>query len=150
MKKHPMAGKPVKISSGPLKDQYFIVIDFLVNQYQGKSIKGIYDSHQSLVDPTVKRTKLLDENIVFGRFHPSMIHGCVHDTEIQIEPPKLELVTEVKDDSGSTGESDNKLPRTRKPRSKGRSVPSGKSHLKIADPIEPAGQEDSTTGSPDK
>lgn len=127
-KKHKMAGFPVKVEEGPFKGQYFKVIDYISNQYQGKSMEKIAVSKASLVTPVVGRGYPLDDKIVFGQLIPTNQFICLHDDELRVKTttPPLKLVEEKEnqDDSGTTSTGDNKPPSTRKSKSSGRSVSS--------------------------
>lgn len=131
MKKHQMAGVPVKIENGPLKDKYFKVIDYLVNQYQGKDIERIAASQAALVTPVVGRGHKLDDRIVFGQLYPSMEFICVHDDELikTVQPP-LKVVEGGKDDTRTTSEGDNQTPVAGQPEPDGRAVSSPKLSVK--------------------
>lgn len=133
MKKHPQAGTIVKIVNGTFKDKYFKVIDYFVNQYQGKSMENLKKSQAALLNPVLRRKLPVDDEVVFGQFYPALEYACLHDTELQFkEVPPEELpdnVTSIKgkkNDSGTTTAGDNKPTSTRSTRSKGRSVPSEK------------------------
>lgn len=121
MEKHPFAGKPVVITNGPHKGKYFMVIDFIQNQFQGKSIEKIAKSHGKLVRPVVQRMGGLDDKIVFGKLHPTMEFCCMHDTELQVvaaeaAPPApepipdnvVEITKGKKNDSGRTSKRNSK------------------------------------------
>lgn len=81
-RRHPKAGQPVTIKQGPLKGRTFHVIDYLTTQYQGKDIKKIKADH--LTTAMVNRGMPLDDDTVFGKFHPGMEHACVHDSELKL------------------------------------------------------------------
>ena len=143
MKKHKLAGIPVKVASGPFKDKYFIIVDYFVNQYQGKSIVKLLKSQRKLLDPILKRKLPLDDEVVFGRLYPSNEFMCMHDSELQQEKtdlpvvpiapekPKLSIVPdervevlknildedakELNDDVRPTNPRNNKPPKPRKP-----------------------------------
>lgn len=81
-RRHPKAGQPVTIKQGPLKGRTFHVIDYLTTQYQGKDIKRIKADH--LTTAMVNRGYPLNDDTVFGKWHPSMEHACVHDDELKL------------------------------------------------------------------
>lgn len=129
--KHAMAGFPVKVEEGTYKGQYFKVIDYLVNQYQGKDMEKIAVSKASLVTPVIGRGYPLDDNIVFGQLYPAMTFMCMHDDELKVKTakPPLKIVEneeakENEDDSGTTSTGDNQPSSTGESESDGRSVPS--------------------------
>lgn len=163
MEKHRMAGLPVKITSGPFKDRYFIVIDFIVNQYQGKSIEKIYKAHPLLIKAVKQRMGKLDDQIVFGKLHPGMEFCCMHDTELRVmdglritkDIDKLDIPDNVVDikqgaknvrKGPSTGDSEPTKPG--EPEPDGRGVPSEETTADIERPTEVKGQGDSEAGSP--
>ncbi len=154
MTKHPSAGKPIKITSGPLKDKYFVVIDFLVNQFQGKDIKKIGKAHPDLVRALHSR-KLFDERAVFGRLYPTMEYTCVHDSELLIveEPKKkkgkLKLVEGDDDDTTGTDTGDSETTEPGEPGLDGRSVPSDEALTEVPSPFKEFPSEDGAAGSPD-
>lgn len=91
MAKHPSAGKAVKIANGPLKGQYFVVTDYLVNTYQGKKIENIVKAHYDHVRNVKRRGYPLDEEIVCGKLYPQMEYFCVHDKELQVDMKVVEV-----------------------------------------------------------
>lgn len=83
--RHTQAGIPVKIQRGPLKGRYFIVSDYLINQYQGKPIEKIAQGSGAELLLPLKRRKLpVDDDAVFGKLYPTMEQTCVHDSELQV------------------------------------------------------------------
>lgn len=153
MEKHKMAGLPVKITSGPFKDKYFIVIDFIVNQYQGKTIEKIYKSHPAIIDPVKKRMGRLDDQIVFGKLHPSMEFCCMHDSELQVakaELPILDNVVDIKQGaknaSRGPSEGDNKSSEPGESEPEGRSIPSGAEVEAVGHPVKQEGETTSKDG----
>lgn len=131
MKKHKMAGLPVKIENGPLKGKYFQVIDYFQNQYQGKSMDKLAKTKHTLLDPVRQRGKPLDEGVVFGMLLPTRAFTCVHDTELQIVKPELTIVPEGEPDATTgTDTTDSESTQPGKPEPVGRSVPSGKGNSK--------------------
>jgi hypothetical protein len=89
---HPSRGRAVLVQDGPFKGQYFKVINFLTEQFQGKQIEKLAVSKASLVTPVVGRGYPLDDEIVFGQIYPTMQYICVHDKEISLPKPKLAAV----------------------------------------------------------
>ena len=165
MEKHKMAGLPVKITNGPFKDKYFIVIDYMVNQYQGKSIEKIYKSHPLLIKPVKQRMGKLDDQIVFGKLHPGMEFCCMHDTELQVmeglritkDIDKLDVPDNVvdikqgaKNEAGRPSESISKPSKPRRTKPSGCSLPSGAQDQGDAESHKGEGQADSKAGSPDR
>lgn len=163
MEKHRMAGLPVKITNGPFKDQYFIVVDYMVNQYQGKSIERIYKSHPALIHPVKVRMKQLDDQIVFGKLHPSMEFCCMHDSELRVmdglritkDIDKLDLPDNVvdikqgaKDVSTGPSTSDSEPVEPGESEPDGRSIPSNNGDGEAHQPVEVKGQDNSEAGSP--
>lgn len=152
--KHPSAGKPIKITSGPLKDKYFVVIDFLVNQFQGKDIKKIGKAHPNLVRDLHSR-KLFDDDAVFGRLYPTMEHTCVHDSELLVveEPKKkkgkLKLVEGAEDDTDRTSNGDSEDAEPGEPDIDGRSVPSDDDLTEVPSPFKEFPSEDGADGGAD-
>lgn len=153
MNKHPSAGKPVQVTSGPLKDRYFVVIDFLVNQYQGKDIKKIAKAHPELTRDLEKR-KALDDTAVFGRLYPTMDYICLPDKELKViveEKPKAKLkaIKGGKDDTaGSTeGDSDTTEPGDSEPGGdEGRSASSDDEMEEVDSPFTKSEESDSSAG----
>ena len=126
MEKHPMAGIAVKIEEGPLKGQYFRVIDYLSRQFQGKEMDRIAEREPRLVTPVVGRGYPLDEKIVYGELYPSMEKICVHDNELKVKTakPPLKIVEGGQDDTRTTSEGDNPTTSTEPAGSDGRDVSS--------------------------
>ena len=126
--KHPMAGSPVELTAGPHKGKYFIVVDWLQNQYQGKSMEAIAKSHPELTRQVTSRKGFkLDDQIVFGKLYPALNFVCVHDSDMQIiekKPPELTVISGGKDDSRGPSEGDNQASSTKGPESDGRTVSS--------------------------
>lgn len=85
MKKHSRAGMPVQILSGPYKGSYFLVIDYLVNQFQGKSIDKIVKAQANLVSPLIMRGVPVDETTVFGQLYPAMTFMTLPESELKEE-----------------------------------------------------------------
>lgn len=83
MTTHPLAGKPVKILSGPLKGQYFIIVDWLSNQFQGKDLTKLQKSKPALFNGLKKRGVPIDDKLVWGKLYPEMNFLTVHDSEIK-------------------------------------------------------------------
>lgn len=151
--KHPSAGKPVQITSGPLKDKYFVVIDFLVNQFQGKDIKKIAKAHPELTRDLEKR-KALDDTAVFGRLYPTMEHICVPDAELKkpvskSEKKRLEVLKGGKDDTTGSSEGDNQSTEPGESESDGRSVSGGEEYEEVESPYSEPAESDSSSGSGD-
>ena len=90
MAKHPKAGQPVKIANGPLKGRYFVVQDFFVNQYQGRSIEKIAQSQGHHLVPMKRRGYPIDSDVVWGRLYPEMNWCCVHDKELLVDMQVVE------------------------------------------------------------
>lgn len=95
MKKHPKAKQPVRIANGPNKGSYFVVEDYVVNQFQGKDIKRIQKSHRALIDPVELRGYPVDNEIVFGTLYPDMTKCCVHDKELQVNVDEDKTIEEL-------------------------------------------------------
>lgn len=92
MTKHPKAGQPVKVANGPYRGRYFIVSDFLINQYQGKKIenlaKGMMRSH---CEAAKSRGVPIDDGLVWGRLYPEMNYVLLHDAkELQVDMKLIE------------------------------------------------------------
>ncbi len=106
-KRHVMAGQVVKVEEGPFKGQYFKVLDYIVNQYQGKDIEKLAEVQAQLITPVVGRGYPLDDKIVFGQLYPKMEHICVHDNELKIKKvqPPLKVVEDEKETQDDTGKS---------------------------------------------
>lgn len=83
MEKHPLAGKPVKIANGPLKGQYFIIIDWLLAQFQGKRIEKIQKAHPGMFAGLKKRKVPIDGKLIWGKMYPEMNFMMVHDDELR-------------------------------------------------------------------
>ena len=90
MKKHPKAGQPVKIANGPLAGKYFVVTDWLSNQYQGKSMEGILKNHGAHAVAVKRRGFPLDDGLVWGRLYPEMNWCLVHEKEILVNMKTVE------------------------------------------------------------
>ena len=119
--KHPLAGSPVELTDGPHKGKYFIVVDWLQNQYHGKAMDRIHKVHPEITGEVVAR-KGLDDQIVWGKLYPLQTLIAVHDDDMKkVEPehkkPKLMLidgnalvgeatVKEIEDDTGQTSGDD--------------------------------------------
>lgn len=82
MRRHPKAGQPVTIKSGKLEGKIFHVIDYVETMHQGKSIDRI---KLAQIQPVRNRGLPIDSDIVWGKFHPSMEFGCVHDSELKLK-----------------------------------------------------------------
>jgi hypothetical protein len=92
MEKHPKAGQPVKIANGPLAGKYYVVHDWYVNQFQGKSMVKLATTRPEL--QSVKKRKYpLDERVVWGRIYPEMAWTAVHDDELVV---KMNVVEDAK------------------------------------------------------
>lgn len=135
LQKHKMAGVAVKIEEGPFKGQYFKVIDYMENQFQGKSIEKIATFQATLVTPVVGRGYPLDDKIVFGQLYPAMTFMCVHDDELRIKTaqPPLKIVEEekeIQDDTGTTDQGNSVAAGTGSTEPDGRTVPSAKLTIK--------------------
>ncbi len=127
MKKHPDAGFPVKVEKGPMKGQYVQIIDYLVNQFQGKQIEKIAKAHPELTQPVVTRGYPLDDKIVYVELLPTRQRICLHHEELKMVQPPLKLVEEEKENGTqgpSTTDSEPTQPGPAEP--DGRSVPSAK------------------------
>ncbi len=109
MRNHPQRGKPCKITNGPLKGKYFIVIDFLEAQFQGKSIEKIKKTQGHLLQSMINRGFPVDTDVVFGKLYPEMNFAVVHDKELHADlrsvetgegpvelPPNVEPITKKK------------------------------------------------------
>lgn len=129
MEKHPKAGQPVKIANGPLAGKYYVVHDWLVNQFQGKTIEGIIANKAMAhhLEKVTARKYPLDANLVWGRLYPTMDWTVTHDDELRVAmqviegngekvelPPNVESMSkkrkpkavkkkEEKDDPGTAG-----------------------------------------------
>lgn len=93
--KHPQAGHPVKIAKGPLKDKYYVVHDWLVNQFQGKTIESMRanSSIARYMEPVARRKFPVDEKLVWGRLYPTMEWCCVHDDELRTDAqPEMQVI----------------------------------------------------------
>lgn len=90
MEKHQKAGMPVKIANGKLAGKYFVVTDYLVNNFQGKDIAKIAASHPHLVVALKNRGYPVDERIVIGKMYPEMSVQCVHDDELLVQMSVVE------------------------------------------------------------
>lgn len=91
MAKHPKAGMPVKIANGHYKGQYYYVIDYLINQYQGKKIEKVLKSFHPGVEAELKqRGCSVDDRIVWGKIYPSMNFLCLHDDELVVDMKVIE------------------------------------------------------------
>lgn len=91
MPKHPKAGMPVKIANGKFKGQYYYVVDYLVNLYQGKNMKRILTSFHPNVEAELKsRGCSVDDKIVWGKLYPSMRFLCLHDDELVVDMKLIE------------------------------------------------------------
>lgn len=127
-KRHKMAGQVVKVEEGPFKGQYFKVLDYMTNQYQGKDIEKIAETQAQLVTPVVGRGYPLDDKIVFGQLYPKMEFVCMHDEELKIKTaqPPLKIVDEKEnqDDTGKPSEGNSDAAGTGESKSDGRPVSS--------------------------
>jgi hypothetical protein len=161
MSKHEKAGKPMQITKGPLKDKYFVVIDYLKNQFQGKDIKNIHKAHPELTIPCMKRNNLKEpcDSFVFGRLYPTMEHFVVLDEEIMAisksEEKRLTVLKGGKDDTRTTSAGDNKSSEPGESESDGRSVPSDDEYTEVSSPFKntpsEAGPEDGgDSGTPEE
>lgn len=95
MQKHPQAGHPVKIAKGPWKDKYFVVHDWLICQYQGKTIASMRENSSiaKYMAPVEKRKFPIDEKLVWGRLYPTMEWCCVHDDELRMDTqPDMQVI----------------------------------------------------------
>jgi len=82
--KHKRAGTMVSIKNGPLKGRTFEVINFLVDQYQGKSIDRIKGpAIDGLKAALIGRGKPMDNEVVFGKLFPGGDFALVHDSELK-------------------------------------------------------------------
>lgn len=157
MKQHPMAGKPMKITTGSMKGTYFIVIDWLVRQFQGKQIEKIHKAHADLTKPVLRRGYELDDQYVFGRVYPEMRFACVHDSELhsaesaELTGPNVVSLAakrqEKANDAGQANKRDNSITTTGEPGpTDGRSVSSADSTTEDEGQAEGEGQADSSIG----
>lgn len=102
MTTHPMKGQTREIVEGPLTGKYFQVIDYVVNQFQGKNIERIKKSHWGLFQPVVRRKYPADDKVVIGKLYPTLEIVCVHDDElngaeaVDAMPVDLSNVTPIK------------------------------------------------------
>lgn len=109
--KHPLAGSPVELTDGPYKGRYFIVVDWLQNQFHGKAMENIHKVHPEITGEVVKR-KGLDDRIVWGKLYPLQTLVAVHDDDmLKVEPKTkekidLKLISGGKDDTGRSSEED--------------------------------------------
>ncbi len=151
MEKHLSAGKVVQLTDGPHKDKYFVVIDFLVNQFQGKDIKNIAKAHPDLVRELFARKKL-DDKAVFGYMYPSKDHTCVHDDDLKVlsksDAKRLEVLKGGKDDTGKSSAGDNQDAEPGKSGgAEGRSVSSGEELTEVESPFTDYPDESESSGS---
>lgn len=146
-KRHPMAGNVVKIEEGPFKGQFFKVLDYITNQYQGKAIEKLAEVQARLITPVVGRGYPLDDKIVFGQLYPKMDFMCVHDNELKVKTakPPLKIVEDEKekeDDSGTTSQGDNSTPVAGTDESDGRPVSSATTEAKTGSKSKRTGKKD--------
>ena len=151
-KRHPLVGRPVKVTKGPYKDRYVVVVDFLQNQFQGKDVKNIDKGHPNLTRE-IKKRGLLDDKAVFVRLYPSMEHIVVHDTEIQLvkeeAPKKLKAIKGGKDDTTGSSDGDNQTTEPGGHESDGRSVSGDEELTEVPSPFRKEDESDRTAGSGD-
>lgn len=107
-RKHPQTGKAIELTAGPNKGKYFVVINYLTTQFQGKDINKIAKAHPNMDGiRDLTNRKLLDADAVYGRLYPSMDFFVVHESDLLVkeeEQPKkkLKLVKGEQDDTGET------------------------------------------------
>lgn len=120
MKRHKSAGMIVKVQAGKYEGQFFKVIDYFQNQFQGKAMHKLVKIHRVFLGPVESRGFPLDEEVVFGQLYPNMTYACMHDDELQIKEgkpqPTLKLVKEKEDDIKGTSGRDIKPTRPRRSR----------------------------------
>jgi hypothetical protein len=150
MNAHPKKGLPVKITAGPLIGQYFVITDYVVNQFQGKDIKKIAERYTNIgFGAMEQRGYPIDEQVVFGRLYPSMQPMVVHDSELKVD------MKVVQDEEGE----DVELPINVTPIGTGKKVTKKKASKKIKagqvvkenkdGTVEPVKGEDDDAGSTD-
>ena len=125
--KHPLAGTPVELTDGPYKGRYFIVVDWLQNQFHGKAMENIHKVHPEITSEVVER-KGLDDKIVWGKLYPHQTLVAVHDEDMHSVSKSekrrldLQLINGGKDDTREPITGDREIVDPRGPVPEGRSV----------------------------
>ncbi len=157
MKKHPMAGKAVKLTQGRYKGMIFNVIDYVVNQFQGKQIQKIVKGHPNLFEGM---RGPINDNVVIGTLHGQYENHVLRRVVVEendLMKDMLKIVDggqdaapvipfrpeEVQDVTSGPDSSDNQVDVPGEPEPDGRSVPSGEVHgenvISLADRKEASG-----------
>jgi hypothetical protein len=153
MDKHPMAGKPVKLTGGMHKGLIFTVIDYVVNNFQGKQIGKIVKGHPALFFGL--KPEDITPNLVLGTLHNVYENHVLKRVVVRDEDlmkTLLKIVSPEGEEDVTTGpvSKDFAVDDAGGPGPEGRSLPSGEVHgdnvlpLKGEDkPDRPAGGGDS-------
>ena len=80
MKVHEKKNQPVKVKSGIHAGKIVMVVDYLVNQYQGKAIDRIQSPQLNVYKAHGGK---LDDNVVWARFYPSNEWVVLHDDDLK-------------------------------------------------------------------
>ena len=151
-KKHPQAGNHVMVQRGPLKGTAVKVVDFLTNQFQGKSIKSLKERADLSPEIHVLKARGFEvtEKTVFvcvPETPPRYI--LMDDSELvtEAQKPKLTSIDGGKDDTGTTSEGDSGTTESNGSESDGRSISGSEDDSADAGEAEDSGQADSEVGS---
>jgi hypothetical protein len=146
--RHPHAGKHFIVESGKLKGLSVKVVDFLKNQYQGKSIAKIAERKD--IAPLIAQLKgrkfEVSETTLYV-LGPDKKPLLLDDTEIQVVQQKKPALTAIeggKDDSGEASGEDLRTPGGTS--DEGRSVSSGTPDTEDTGEAGQVGQSDSEAG----